>query len=379
MDTTPQGRLISLDALRGFVVFVMIFANDLAFVTGLPAWMQHMRPGLSGLTFVDVVYPAFLFMAGTAIPWAFERRRRDGSEGALLGHVVRRTVALSVIGLIQMNGRTLDRTGVVPYAVWNVAALAAVLLLVWRPDPPIDRARVRLLRAAAIVVLLLLVAVYRSKYGGWLQPGNRGILGAIAAAYLMSAVLYGWAGGRRAGVALGFLALAGWNIGTLVDFSPLPVVGNASAAAVLMGGVLAGTLLRTEPTVERRVGLLAGLAVLMTVVAAILQTRFPVSKIGSTPSWWLYSAAIVTGLLVVFHLAVDVRGHAAWVRPLLPAGTNALLFYLLPDFFYAVFGLRWLEPWLGHGALGLFRATVFAVAVMAVGTLLTRRGARLHA
>jgi heparan-alpha-glucosaminide N-acetyltransferase len=377
VDKTPQGRLVSLDALRGFVVLVMIFANDLAHVTGLPWWMHHLPPGVSGLTFVDVIYPAFLFMVGTALPLAFDRRHREGvSTDQLVVHVLVRAFVLSVIGLVQMNGRNLDAAASgIPYAVWNAAALTA-LILAWAHDPrPVSgRAPVwRFVRPIAVVVLIVLVALYRSKYGGWLQPGHRGILGAIGSAYLVSAGLYGWTGGRRLGLGVAFFVLVLWNVGTHLDFSTLPVIGNASAASIVMAGVLAAVVLQAERRAGRRVLVLAVFAAGMAAAAAILAPYFQVSKIASTPSWCLYSAAITTVLLIVFHAAIDVRGWTEWARPLLPAGRNALLVYLLPDIFYALFGVKWLDTWLGHGLLGVARAAALAVAMMAVGALLTRR------
>ena len=52
-------------------ILVMIFVNDLAGVRGAPAWMKHIHPSdADGMTFVDVVFPAFLFIVGTSIPSA---------------------------------------------------------------------------------------------------------------------------------------------------------------------------------------------------------------------------------------------------------------------------------------------------------------------
>src|SRR5271154_1773605 len=92
---SPQ-RHISVDALRGFVMFAMIFVNDIAGVHNVPAWMEHHEPPYgNGMTFVDVVFPAFLFVVGLSLPLAFENRRRKGdSTLKLLGHVLLRTFSL---------------------------------------------------------------------------------------------------------------------------------------------------------------------------------------------------------------------------------------------------------------------------------------------
>jgi hypothetical protein len=58
-------RITSIDALRGFVMFMMIYVNDLAGAGKIvPDWMVHFSDrhrGGSGMTFVDLVFPAFLF------------------------------------------------------------------------------------------------------------------------------------------------------------------------------------------------------------------------------------------------------------------------------------------------------------------------------
>lgn len=66
-DAAPSARIRSVDALRGFIMFMMIFVNDLAGAgKTVPDWMVHFsdrhRQG-SGMTFVDLVFPAFLLMA----------------------------------------------------------------------------------------------------------------------------------------------------------------------------------------------------------------------------------------------------------------------------------------------------------------------------
>jgi len=53
-----------MDALRRFVMFMMIFVNDLSSAGRVVQnWLVHFRDrhhGGSGMTFVDLVFPAFL-------------------------------------------------------------------------------------------------------------------------------------------------------------------------------------------------------------------------------------------------------------------------------------------------------------------------------
>jgi predicted acyltransferase len=69
----------SLDALRGISILLMILSGSIAFGGVLPAWMYHAQvpppthkfnPEIPGITWVDLVFPFFLFSMGVAIPLA---------------------------------------------------------------------------------------------------------------------------------------------------------------------------------------------------------------------------------------------------------------------------------------------------------------------
>ncbi|MGE5402813.1 MAG: DUF5009 domain-containing protein [Ignavibacteriales bacterium] len=78
-------RAHALDALRGIAILGMILSGSIPFsgVAVLPAWMYHAQvpppdhifnPGLPGITWVDLVFPFFLFAMGAAIPLAMTKR-----------------------------------------------------------------------------------------------------------------------------------------------------------------------------------------------------------------------------------------------------------------------------------------------------------------
>jgi predicted acyltransferase len=83
---TVSQRADALDALRGLAVLAMVLSGTIARKT-LPAWMYHAQlpppahtfnPKLPGLTWVDLVFPFFLFAMGAAIPLALSRRIAKG-------------------------------------------------------------------------------------------------------------------------------------------------------------------------------------------------------------------------------------------------------------------------------------------------------------
>src|SRR6266576_3088211 len=105
---TPPIRITSIDALRGFVMFMMIFVNDLAGAGHfVPDWMVHFsdrHPKGSGMTFVDLVFPAFLFIVGMSVPFALGGRMAKGEPFLrTLGHVAVRTLSLLFIGILMVH------------------------------------------------------------------------------------------------------------------------------------------------------------------------------------------------------------------------------------------------------------------------------------
>ncbi len=72
----------SLDALRGFAILTMVLSGAIAFGNVLPAWMFHAQvpppahkfdPSIPGITWVDLVFPFFLFSMGAAIPLSLKK------------------------------------------------------------------------------------------------------------------------------------------------------------------------------------------------------------------------------------------------------------------------------------------------------------------
>jgi len=80
--TNAGSRNYSLDALRGTSILLMVLSGSIAFGGLLPGWMYHAQvpppehkfnPGIPGITWVDLVFPFFLFSMGAALPLALQK------------------------------------------------------------------------------------------------------------------------------------------------------------------------------------------------------------------------------------------------------------------------------------------------------------------
>ena len=79
------GRYASIDIFRGTTMAVMIFVNDLDGVHGLPWWTHHAKSEINVMTYVDMVFPFFLFALGMSMPIAIEHRLRKTPRSCCCG------------------------------------------------------------------------------------------------------------------------------------------------------------------------------------------------------------------------------------------------------------------------------------------------------
>jgi uncharacterized membrane protein len=159
---SPHPRIQSVDILRGLTMMVMIFVNDLGGVRGLPWWTYHVPAEVDAMTYVDVVFPAFLFIVGMAIPLAVRRRlERDPRVIRLWAHVLSRSLSLVLLGLILANSSKIDPalTGLSGGA-WTALALAGAILI-WAIYPA--KAWVRIPKAAGVLAVIFLLAIFRRR------------------------------------------------------------------------------------------------------------------------------------------------------------------------------------------------------------------------
>jgi heparan-alpha-glucosaminide N-acetyltransferase len=190
-------HVASIDIFRGLTMAVMIFVNDLANVKGLPWWNYHMPENANGMTYVDMVFPAFLFILGMAVPLAVEQRLKKGASiGQLWWHVVLRTVSLLVLGLILANAwkgdRHLMRLG--PNA-WTLIALIGAVLF-WSVYGRSEQYRLlfRILKFSGLALMVAMFAIFRrtteNGHTAWIDISYWEILGLIGWTYLAVSILY---------------------------------------------------------------------------------------------------------------------------------------------------------------------------------------------
>lgn len=370
----PRQRIIAIDALRGLTFFVMLFVNCLAGADGVPYGLQHVAASVDGMSLADVVFPAFLFVVGTSIPFGLNHRLAiAGGMPQTLRQVAARAFGLIVIGFYMVNteeGYNEAATGM-PIALWALCLYAAVLM-VWGPFH-------RLVRAAGVLVLIALALVYRSGADGqgWMTPAWWGILGCIGWAYLVASLVYLAGRGRLAVLIVAAIACVAWFSASDAWNGNGVIAMHATHTSIVLCGTVCVLLFfdgrRGEtPSVRIRAGLV--LTAVLVLAAWLLHHVYPISKIGATPPWALYCAAICCGLFVLLYYVIEQRGITRWTALVQPAAANPLVTYLLP--MVLVTAMRYLHlqwwPALMHGAGAMVFSLLFAVAMLAVVAVLNR-------
>lgn len=210
-------RVQSIDIFRGFTMAVMIFVNDLSSVEGLSRWTYHIPRDIDAMSYVDMVYPFFLFAVGLSLPLAVgQRLRRDPSVPRLAWHVLLRALALLTLGLILANAEHVNR-GLVHLrgSAWALLALLGGILL-WTVYPEAVPRRVasglRLLGAALLLFMLgLFRRVDATGHVHWLDFSYPEILGLIALTYIAVCILYIPTRGLRLAPLAWFVLLIAFN------------------------------------------------------------------------------------------------------------------------------------------------------------------------
>ena len=113
MAPTTTKRIVTIDILRGITIFAMILCANIGYNSDLPAWMFHGQtpppdygfdPSVKGITWVDLVFPFFLFTMGAAFPLAMRKRLESGtSKWEITGTLFRRWITLTVFAIALGN------------------------------------------------------------------------------------------------------------------------------------------------------------------------------------------------------------------------------------------------------------------------------------
>ena len=430
LPAEPTERIASVDALRGLVILLMIFVNDVAGVKNAPAWLKHVSAKADGMTLPDMVFSAFLFIMGMSIPLALDRALARGLSRKRLGvRVLTRTLTLLVMGVLMVN---MEQHNPGYRGLWGLLAYPAIFMafIAVPPSPERKRKIFTIVRIIGFTALAVLVLVYRTADGRhlilgpvfdqgdtvWLRHSWWGILGLIGWAYLVTSLIYLVLGRRREWLigAAGLLAMLyvadheglfsrvdsrawlAWavpairqierlveGIGAHVSIgASLGSLASISMAGCCLGSILLpGSLIRTHA--ERlRWTIIYGVGLAMA--AMLFDPLFGINKIQATPAWCFLCASITTLTWAALYYIMDVRRYRAWSLIVRPAGMNPLTAYILHPWVFMIAGFLNLPIWFYKSSelpviVAVLGSLAMAFAIVGLTGLIGRLGCRMKA
>lgn len=400
-------RITSIDALRAFVMFTMIFVNDLAGAPEkiVPDWMVHFSDRHehgSGMTFVDLVFPGFLFIVGMSIPFALGPRIAKGEAiWKIFSHVGVRTLALLALGILMVNGE-----GGAPPLWWATMFLSAILAFCnisprgAKPETAEFWKIFNLcLRGLGFAGMLYSAFAFNRKghhiltlFPFSIHTSWYGILGLIGWAYFAAAILFLIFRANRTAL-LGCVALMtcfyaadknhffeNFWAAHFVDFGGT----LGSQAAITVAGLLLATILVTPDmtALKSRVKFTVLFILGFAFAALLVNGLYGISKNAATPAWCFWADAVTAALWLGFYFFCDVKPVKIISNPLAAAGKNVLLAYLISEMQESVFDLLHLGDWydgLSEGSLAgaITRSALCGILILLAVTGLNKIGFQL--
>jgi len=315
-DETLSGRLISLDAFRGFTIAGMVLVNNPGDWGHLYSQLAHAE--WNGWTFTDWIFPFFLFICGVSMTFSLGRRAAAGDDkGVLLRQLFKRAAIIFFIGLTlnfipNFNLETLRIPGVLQrIALCTMLAAPIVVYCNWKQQCVWIVALL-----ALYTVLMLFVPVPDAQ-------------GRIAAGVLEP--------GRDFGAYIDRMLLGGHLWAKAKTWDPEGLVSTLPALCSQLFGVLAGRWLLTNGTAAEKTVwmMIAGLAFLW--VGVIIDSTFmPINKSLWTVSFCIFMTGWALLIFSCFYWLMDACESAVLRKnsqttflPFTIYGMNALFIFAL--------------------------------------------------
>ena len=312
----PPGRLVSLDVMRGMIMILLAGESALVYESlrslplppaGAALVGQFFHHPWHGLHFWDLVQPAFMMMAGTAMYISYSQKMAKGIGWSQnFKHIAIRSLKLFVFG----TALHCVYAGKPVWELWNVLTQLSFTTLV-------SYLIIRRSNAFQIIVGCLLVALSDVLYRVILVPG-----------FDQPFTEFHNFGAYMDTVLMGKLNPDGW-----VAINCLP-----TAAHTIWGAVAGRWLINSRKPMQNLV--VAGCIGLVVGYGLDWIGFIPIIKRIATGSFVFVSAGWVMLILAFLYWLIDIRGYRRYAWIVTVVGMNALFIYL----FFETVGAEWLNP-----------------------------------
>jgi len=335
------GRLLSLDALRGFDMFWIVGGEELvhALYKALPWGPLHLldiemdHQPWAGVHFYDLIFPLFVFIVGTSLVFSLTKTIEREGKAAALKRIFFRALVLYIFGLLVYGGISEGTAHVRWTGVLQRIALAyfftSLFFCAFR------------LRGLIVTCVALLLGYWALTALVPIRDFN------LETKHLSAMNLTPDSPETMAR----FLATTnyvhnrfddGLNLTQQIDFQYLPgrhwdgaydpegILSTIPAIGTCLLGVFAGFLLRAQSVKSQKkvIYLLAG-GIVSVLLGFTWGIEFPVIKKIWTSSYVLVAAGYASIALGVFYQVIEIWGWRRWCTPFVWIGMNPITIYMV--------------------------------------------------
>lgn len=331
-----QGRIMSLDILRGFDLMMLVglqpvmrqfllTLNNETLNNTLLRQLDHVA--WEGFSAWDLVMPLFLFMSGVTMPFSLPKYRNRAGDAAVWRRIIKRFALLFLLGMVvqgNLLGLDADRIYIYSNTLQAIAVgylLAAPLVLYTKLPTQI----------ASIAILLAIYTIPMTLFGDSTPQGN-------FAAEVDKMIL----GRFRDGSYMDENGI--WQFASWYDYTW--IWSSLTFCCTVAMGCIAGRIIKNgNDSRGRTTLLLLAIGVSLIIAGEIWDILQPMVKRIWNGSMTLYSGGWCYTLLAVFYWWIDVKGHRQGLQWLQFYGCNAITAYLLGE----VINFRCIATSLLHG------------------------------
>lgn len=357
-------RLISLDVFRGFTILLMTIVNNPGSWSHIYSPLEHAK--WNGCTPTDLVFPFFIFIMGTAIPFAMPNKQFDT---LVFNKILVRSLRILCLGLFlnyfskielfNLNGLALLTfrliiTAGVGYALLGKFSLKIKTYLVF----------------GIFAILLFLAFSPIEEYKDVRIPG---VLQRIGIVYFFTSILYLKTTQKTQLLVISLILIGYW---LLLAFVPVPGIGEANfekgtnltawvdnfilkghlrdftktwdpagvlstlpAIASGLSGLYIGQILKLKIPQIEIAKKTAVIGIILIIIGLIWNLFFPINKSLWSSSYVLYSAGLATIFFTLLYYLIDVLNYKKWTKILLIWGVNPMIVFFLSGIFPRVWNM----------------------------------------
>lgn len=345
-------RLISLDVFRGFTILLMTIVNNPGSWASIYPPLEHAE--WHGCTPTDLVFPFFVFIMGTAIPFAMPTKHFDS---VVFNKIIVRSLRIFCLGFFLAFFGRFELFGLegIPLLIIRLLITFAVAYAL------LGNFTLKIKTYLVLGILAILLFLAYSKIEAYEDVRIPGVLQRIGIVYFFASLLYLKTNLKTQLIVAASILVLYW---VLMAFVPVPGFGPANfekgtnLAAWLDNVILNGHLWSVSKTWDPE-GILStlpaiGTGILGMWIGQILNLQinkieivkklaitgialvltgllwniiFPINKSLWTSSYVLYTAGIATICLTILYYIIDIANYKKWTKLFLIWGVNPMIVF----------------------------------------------------